>query len=168
MIAPEASVSDPEIAAVFQASNLTSAGGFGNYFPAPQYQQSAIANYFYRNPSPYPTYAYNGSAASIGANGGRFNRLGRGVPDVSATGNNLTVVYNDCLANYGGGTSMAAPIFAAVVHLLNEERLAANKSTLGFVNPALYANPQVLNDISGGRNFGCGFNISEGFEAVNG
>ena len=167
MIAPHASVNDPEVAAVFQSSNLTSSGGFSNYFPAPWYQTDAVSRYFYANPSPYPTYTYNGSEASIGANGGRFNRLGRGFPDVSATGNNLTSVYRGCLDNTGGGTSASAPLFASIISLINNERLQANKSTLGFINPALYANPQVLNDIVKGENFGCEF-AKEGFSAVSG
>ena len=168
MIPAGASVYDPEIAAVFAAApNLTSGGGFSNYFPAPQYQRPAVAEYFYNNPSPFPTYAYNGSLSSIGANGGRFNRLGRGFPDVSAMGNNLSTVNDGCLTGLNGGTSASTPIFASVIHLLNEERMAANKSTLGFINPVLYANPQVLTDISGGINYGCNFE-QNGFEAVSG
>ena len=73
--------------------------------------------------------------------------------------------------NYDGdGTSMAAPIFAAVVRLRlyahvasraslmsnrstasTKRRLASGKSVVGFINPALYAHPHVLNDVYGGR-----------------
>jgi tripeptidyl-peptidase-1 len=48
---------------------------------------------------------------------------------------------------------------------INEERLAGGKSTVGFVNPVLYANPNVLNDITKGSNPGCG---TDGFSAVDG
>jgi len=48
---------------------------------------------------------------------------------------------------------------------LNEERIAAGKSTVGFVNPVLYANPGILNDIVNGTNLGCG---SNGFQAIKG
>ena len=37
------------------------------------------------------------------------------------------------------GTSFSAPLFAGMVALINDERLAQNKSTLGFINPALYS-----------------------------
>jgi tripeptidyl-peptidase I len=43
---------------------------------------------------------------------------------------------------------------ASVLNLINENRLAAGKSTVGFVNPALYANPGVLNDVTTGSNMG--------------
>ena len=36
------------------------------------------------------------------------------------------------------GTSASAPVFAGVVSLLNDARLAAGKSPLGFLNPLLY------------------------------
>jgi tripeptidyl-peptidase I len=39
------------------------------------------------------------------------------------------------------------------------------KGPIGFVNPALYANPGVLNDIVNGTNLGCD---SDGFQAVPG
>lgn len=39
------------------------------------------------------------------------------------------------------------------------------KGPVGFVNPVLYANPHVLNDIVNGTSLGCG---SEGFQAVKG
>ena len=79
----------------------------------------------------------------------------------------MTAVYGGCLSNGGGGTSASAPLFASVISLINNERLQAGKSSLGFVNPALYANPQVLNDIVEGENYGCGFG-KEGFSAVSG
>lgn len=36
-----------------------------------------------------------------------------------------------------GGTSASAPTFAAILTRINEERLSAGKSTVGFVNPVL-------------------------------
>jgi kumamolisin len=40
---------------------------------------------------------------------------------------------------YGGGTSAAAPLWAALAALVNERRLAGGSSYLGFANPTLYA-----------------------------
>ncbi|RHZ45550.1 uncharacterized protein CDV56_104514, partial [Aspergillus thermomutatus] len=48
---------------------------------------------------------------------------------------------------------------------INEERLAVGKGPVGFVNPVLYAHPEVLNDVTNGTNVGCG---SEGFSAIKG
>jgi tripeptidyl-peptidase-1 len=70
-----------------------------------------------------------------------------------------------------GGTSASAPVFASILNRINEERLAVNKSTVGFVNPVLYANPQILHDITTGTNPGCnttGFSAATGWDPVTG
>jgi tripeptidyl-peptidase-1 len=51
--------------------------GFSNYFRAPEYQKPAVDSYFKQHPSPYPSYNYDGSNSSIGANGGLYNAGGR-------------------------------------------------------------------------------------------
>ena len=38
-----------------------------------------------------------------------------------------------------GGTSLASPLFAGVLAIVNQARFAAGKTAVGFVNPALYA-----------------------------
>jgi tripeptidyl-peptidase I len=111
----------------------------------------------------YKSYAGPGNG-SFGAKGGLYNRNGRGYPDVSANGDNIAV-YNGGRAGLSGGTSAATPIFASIVNRINEERLAAGKKSVGFVNPVLYANPWALNDITNGSNPNCG---TQGFSAVKG
>lgn len=69
-------------------------------------------------------------------NGGQYNIGGRAYPDVSAIGDNVPIILNGNVALYGG-TSSAAPVFAAVLNRINEERLAVGKRTVGFVNPLL-------------------------------
>ncbi|MCJ1331951.1 hypothetical protein MMC10_008643 [Thelotrema lepadinum] len=154
-----------ESAAFDSGVNFSSGGGFSNYFTAPDYQIDTLSRYFYENPSPYPTYEYNGSISSLGLNGGRFPSRGRGIPDVSALGQNYTVVLGGNLLNIGAGTSASTPVFAAVIWRLNGERMAAGKGPVGFVNPVLYAHPQALNDVVRGNNPDCN---SNGFEAVSG
>jgi tripeptidyl-peptidase-1 len=100
-----------------------------------------------------------------------FNRVGRGYPDVSAQGYAyLTVVEGQVHAVYG--TSAAAPVFASIVTLINNERLQMGKRPVGFVNPALYANPEVMNDVVSGANEGCGvdpaFQATVGWDPVTG
>jgi tripeptidyl-peptidase-1 len=83
---------------------------------------------------------------------GKYNRIGRGYPDISAVGLNYPFFVGENFVGTGrGGTSMATPVVASVFTLINEERLAAGKSTVGFVNPTLYANPQMFNDITVGN-----------------
>jgi tripeptidyl-peptidase-1 len=123
-----------------------------------------LSSYFTKHNPPYKYYSsLNGT---IGENDGIYNRIGRGFPDVAAVGQNGAMVYLG--QNYiGGGTSMSAPVVAAIFTRINEERLASGKSTIGFVNPTLYANPQMFHDITAGDQSagGCGTN---GFSAVTG
>lgn len=66
---------------------------------------------------------------------------------------------------------MSAPIFASLLNRIVEERIKVGKGPLGFVNPTLYENPQVLNDITNGTNPGCGtngFHAAKGWDPVTG
>jgi len=49
--------------------------------------------------------------------------------------------------------------------LINAARLDLGKSPIGFINPTLYTNPGMFNDITSGGNQGCG---TPGFTAVTG
>jgi len=86
---------------------------------------------------------------------------------VSAVGQNGAIIYIGQNNVLGDGSSMATPIVAAIFTRINDERIAAGKSTVGFVNPTLYANPQMFNDITVGdqSSYGCG---TKGFSCVPG
>jgi tripeptidyl-peptidase-1 len=88
----------------------------------------------------------------------------RGYPDISANGANFVVAANGALYLVFG-TSAAAPTVGSIISLINEQRIKAKKSAVGFINPVLYANPTALNDITSGGNAGCG---TSGFTAVPG
>jgi tripeptidyl-peptidase-1 len=91
-------------------------------------------------------------------------------PDVAANGDNIAV-FNAGNFTRSGGTSASTPIFASIINLINEQRLNAGKNTIGFMNPALYANPSMLNDITTGSNPGCGtigFPAAPGWDPVTG
>lgn len=85
-------------------------------------------------------------------------------PDVAANGDNIAIFQNGEFL-IAGGTSASTPIFASLINRINELRLNAGKSTVGFINPALYSHPEMLNDITNGTNPGCG---TAGFSAVRG
>ncbi|KAI0062175.1 family S53 protease [Artomyces pyxidatus] len=141
----------PETSASF------SSGGFSNYFGIPSYQSSAV----------------QASLQKLGTtDSGKFNRSGRGFPDVAAQGNNVEI-FNQGNAGLVAGTSCSAPIFASIVALLNDQLIAAKKSPLGFLNPFLYstAGKSALNDITSGNNPGCntnGFSAAAGWDPVTG
>ena len=66
----------------------------------------------------------------------------RNGPDVSANANFTFYVCADqttCTANLYGGTSFAAPMWAGYVALVNQQLAAQGKSTIGFMNPTIYA-----------------------------
>lgn len=131
---------------------IFSGGGFSNVFAMPSYQQKAVATYFADSAPAYSAQQFNNSKAV------------RGYPDVSANGARyLTAVDGNFSLSFG--TSASAPVFASMINMINEKRLDAGKKPVGFVNTVLYENPQVLNDITSGKNPGCGTN---GFSAVTG
>ncbi|KAJ5437704.1 Peptidase S8/S53 subtilisin/kexin/sedolisin [Penicillium cf. griseofulvum] len=106
----------------------------------------------------------------FGENNGIYNRIGRAYPDVAAVGDKV-VIYNRGMAVAIGGTSASAPVFAGILTRINEERLAAGKSTVGFVNPVLYAHPEAFFDVTKGTNAGCntiGFFAVKGWDPVTG
>ena len=116
-------------------TRFPSGGGFSNIYGIPSYQAAAVAKYFATDNPPYPYYSSTNNN-SFGANGGIYNRNGRGYPDISAVGDNV-VIFNRGAPILIGGTSASAPVFAAILNRINEERIAAGKSTVGFVNPTL-------------------------------
>lgn len=85
-------------------------------------------------------------------NAGKFNRSGRAIPDVSAIGHDVEIIIDGSIEPLDG-TSCSSPIFAGVIALINDRLVAAGKSSLGFLNPWLYANPDAFNDITSGQYF---------------
>ncbi len=68
----------------------------------------------------------------------------RNVPDVAMVANNIDMVWgNDFLGASSdfpeGGTSLAAPLWAGLLALANQQAAANGQPPIGFVNPALYA-----------------------------
>lgn len=125
-------IDQPEVA----TDRFSSGGGFSNNFLRPSWQDDAVGNYLLRHNPGYK--AYNTSDGKIPPNSGIYNRGGRGFPDVAALGDNGLVASNGELVLYGG-TSMSAPIVAAIFNRINEKRLSVGKGPIGFANPALYA-----------------------------
>jgi len=133
-----------EVAAEF------SSGGFSNYWARPDYQETVVANYLKNAPGlPAATH---------------FNQTSAGFPDVAAQAEDFIIVIHG-LKTPVDGTSCASPTFAGIVALLNDLRLSKGKTTLGYLNPLLYQNPDAFNDITSGHNPGC---ATEGFPAYTG
>lgn len=106
-----------------------------DYFDTPDYQKDQVATYFDTVTLNFTGYTDPGTNFST-VGDGVYKIGGRGYPDVSAIGDDYVVRAQGSWGRVGG-TSLSAPIWAAVLTRVNEERIAAGKSTLGFVNPTL-------------------------------
>jgi subtilase family serine protease len=63
----------------------------------------------------------------------------RNVPDVAAEGDyDNYACYDGKCTGGNGGTSFAAPRWAGFIALVNQQAVASNKATVGFLNPTLY------------------------------
>ncbi|MGA2751073.1 MAG: protease pro-enzyme activation domain-containing protein [Verrucomicrobiota bacterium] len=92
----------------------------------------------------------------------------RNLPDVALVANNITIVWgNDYLGGLlgtgfdytTGGTSLATPLWAGFMALVNQQAAANGQPPIGFANPALYAIGKSTNyhscfhDVTTGNNF---------------
>lgn len=108
------------------------------------------------------------------------SKIHRNVPDVALnadTNTGYAIYYDGQWAVYGG-TSCAAPLWAAFTARVNQERVTNNKPVLGFANPVLYAigtgspNSGNFHDITNGNNLyynaGTGYDNATGLGSFNG
>lgn len=138
-----------------------SSGGFSSYWPMPSWQADGglVAKYLQT--------AKGLPAAKVG-----YNASGRAYPDIAAQAENFCVVPGGCFV---AGTSCASPTAAGIFALLNDLRLQANKSTLGFLNPLIYQHADAFHDITAGSSSGgcgafggAGWPTATGWDAVTG
>jgi hypothetical protein len=117
-------------------------GGVSNVFPLPSWQSGSKV--------PKPTVAAGG----------------RGVPDVAGDADPETgyTVRVDGQTSTIGGTSAVAPLWAGLITLAN----AQNKTSAGFINPALYSakGAKAFRDITQGNNGS--FTAGPGWDACTG
>src|SRR5208283_1727166 len=129
-------------------SSIGVSGGISENFPIPYWQQGI----------------------SMAANEGSTTM--RNVPDVAMTADNVFVVGDDGSDYTAGGTSCAAPAWAAFTALANQQAATHSYPSVGFANPVIYATGKsasylsAFNDITTGNNFWA-FSVNE-FPAVSG
>lgn len=123
-----------------ERATFFSSGGFSDLWPRPRYQDNAVRSYLHKLGDKFE---------------GLFNPHGRAFPDVAGQSVNYAVYDQGQLKGYQG-TSCSAPMFGAVVGLLNDARMRQHKPPMGFLNPFLYSVGQPgLNDITHGGTTGC-------------
>jgi len=151
--------SDDEMYEIAWGNGLgASSGGFSNDFSRPTWQAKQVDDYL-QQPN-LPTKYFNGT--------------GRGLPDLSAPADEVMIVIHGSISPIGG-TSCASPMVAGLFSMINGARLQAGKSSVGFINPAIYQlsseNAAAFHDITEGSNpDGCcpGFPATKGWDAVTG
>lgn len=74
---------------------------------------------------------------SMTGNGGSSTQ--RNIPDVAWTADNIWVVSDQGQSAAFGGTSCAAPLWAAFTALMNQQAAEVRKPKVGFLNPTIYA-----------------------------
>jgi uncharacterized repeat protein (TIGR01451 family) len=63
----------------------------------------------------------------------------RNVPDVALTADNIFITFGNGFTTPVGGTSAAAPLWAAFTALVNEQATNSGVAPVGFLNPAIYS-----------------------------
>lgn len=115
----------PALRAALALDGLASGGGFSDHVAIPAWQRSALA----------PFYARSGGAPSV-------IPYGRGVPDVALMAWGEPAAFQCFLdgepRDDAGGTSTAAPIWAAIVARLNQRRREQGLGRLGCAQPLFY------------------------------
>ena len=82
----------------------------------------------------------------------------RNIPDVSLTADNIYIIADSSVITDEGGTSAAAPLWAAFMALVNQQTVANNSTPVGFINPTIYNLAQtasytnIFHDIVTGNN----------------
>ena len=104
----------------------------------------------------------------------------RNGPDIAANANFTFYVCADqttCTANEYGGTSFAAPMWAAYIALVNQQLTSTSQPTIGFINPTIYAQnvsggalsaayPTNFHDITSGKSGS--YSANTGYDLVTG
>ncbi|KAF2800034.1 subtilisin-like protein [Melanomma pulvis-pyrius CBS 109.77] len=138
-------------------SGVKSGGGFSDHFAIPDYQNDVVQAYLTNSPPPYGP--------------DKFNAGGRAFPDIAVNGRSYTVVTGGAEGGVDG-TSASTPLFASMITMINQERLAQGRGSVGFLNPVLYSRrDDYIKDVVSGNNPGCGtdgFSAAPGWDPVTG
>ncbi len=125
---------DPYITAV-GGTDLTTTGPGGAWLSETGWNGSAGSPS--KNKIPIPSYQ---QIAGVINSLNKGSTTLRNYPDVAAEANTNQYSCYDAVCNGGnGGTSYAAPQWASLTAMANQQAVAGGGTTLGFLNPALYA-----------------------------
>ena len=179
-----ATADDPQAEVVCSGATgggITSGGGFAgpafsqDLFSMPAWQKTAVERYLAGNNQ--STFAAFPTAAGTPG----WNPTGRAYPDIAAYGAWFPFVSVEGESSAMSGTSLSAPMAAALFSLANQALMRDGYDTIGYANPMLYwmgenctdaFNDITIGDITANWGFGdeClfGFPAAPGWDAATG
>jgi kumamolisin len=121
-----------------------------------------------------PTWQVVSGVSVAKKNGGSSTK--RNVPDIAAVAddvNSPVSVYSNSSGGWVaiGGTSVSAPLWAGWISIFNDDRVAAGKARLGFLNPLLYKLGEAgtnFHDVTSGNNGSPGYKAGKGYDNTTG
>jgi len=148
-----------QVAVSNDTAEFDTGGGFSVYSPMPTFQAQAITAYL-KSGVQLPPAHY-------------FNPANRGFPDVAGVGEQVCLLDPGQPCDPVAGTSASTPLWGGIITLLNNDRITAGKTPLGYVNQVIYemfyadSNMYFNNQFAWGNNpGGCPTNM--GFNAKAG
>ena len=138
------------------ATTLTTSGPGGSYISETVWNWGLYqGSYVGSSGGSSTTYSIPTWQQGVGMSTNQGSTSMRNVPDVAMVGDNVYVCYNNGASGGMGGTSCAAPLWAGFIALVNQQAQANHRSTVGFINPALYAlgAGPAFHDVTTGNNF---------------
>ena len=178
-----ATADDPQAEVVCSSATgggITSGGGFADpalsqdLFSMPAWQKTAVERYLAENNQ--STFAAFPTAAGTPG----WNPTGRAFPDIAAYGALFPMIAVDGSLDVSAGTSLSAPMAAALFSLANQALMRDGYDVIGYANPMLYWMGEncsdAFNDITIGNNAAnqdgelCnfGFPAAPGWDAASG
>lgn len=119
----------------FNGGNWGSSGGISTFYAIPTWQQG------------------------LNMTNNHGSQTFRNTPDVALTADNVFLIADGGQSGASGGTSAAAPLWAAFTALANQQGAANGHSPVGFLNPTIYSLAKgatytnVFKDVTVGDNF---------------
>ncbi|HZF53857.1 MAG TPA: S53 family peptidase [Polyangiaceae bacterium] len=143
----------PGLARVLHFTRVASSGGFSREVQTPSWQASVRRGWYARGDSEPAVVPYGRGYPDVAlmASGPPVQRR----PDEPLSMQGYQAVVGGKWVDYAGGTSVAAPIWAAIIARLNQARRAKGMRRVGLVAPLLYAirkeTPAPFREISQGH-----------------
>ncbi|HEY1676199.1 MAG TPA: S53 family peptidase [Candidatus Sulfotelmatobacter sp.] len=123
-----------------------------------------------KNGIPIPSYQL---LAGVVTTTNHASKTLRNIPDVSSESNASQYICSDgSCRNFGGGTSYAAPLWASLIAMADQQAASHGEANVGFINPVIYdigtgsTFTGNFHDTTSGNNGG--FNAVSGYDLVTG